>query len=276
LEIVNLLPRQGRTNSQYEGIPSWVPDWRQPEDVVPLTAFERPTAFNACMSRKYRVLNEKRISGFRPLRLLNNRLRVEGRVIDTISNVEQEAFSSSEHWTKRDLRKFLNLELALLTLKGLWESDADYTLERVIKVVTADGALLHDTPEFPRSAYLQEAELKEMGQAYLFQSDAPEAFDRDQFQLAPYARHVQALRNMTRVAQERQLAVGKNGKLGLVHNSVAGGDLVVILHGCRTPVILTPRADGRYECKGQCYWEDSMHGQAVTWEEDDAEEMYLV
>ena len=274
LEMLSLLPRQGRTNSQYEGIPSWVPDWRQPEDVVPLTSFERPTAFNACFSRKYKVLNEKRISGFRPLRLLNNRLRVEGRIIDTVSNVEQEAFSSAEHWTNRDLRKFLNLELALLFLKGLWDSDADYSLERVIKVVTADGALLYDTPEFTAGAYLQGEELREMAEAYRF--DTPEAFDGEKFQLAPYARHVMALRNMTRVAQERRLVVGRNGKLGLVHNSVVSGDLVVILHGCRTPVILTPRADGRYECRGQCYWEDSMHGQAVTWEEDDAEEMYLV
>jgi hypothetical protein len=275
LEMLSLLPRQGRTNSQYEGIPSWVPDWRQPEDVVPLTAFDRPSAFNACLSRKYKVLNEKRISGFRPLRLLNNRLRVEGRVIDTVTNVEQEAFSSAEHWTKRDLRKFLNLELALLFLKGLWESDADYTLERVLKVVTADGALLYDTPEFTASAYLLEAELKEMAQAYR-NFNTPEGFDGDQFQLAPYARHVVAMRNMSRVAQERRLVVGRNGKLGLVHYSVVSGDLVVVLHGCRTPVILTPRADGRYECRGQCYWEDSMHGQAVTWEEDEAEEMYLV
>jgi hypothetical protein len=189
-------------------------------------------------------------------------------------NVEQEAFESDEHWTKRDLRKFLNLELALLFLKGLWETEADLTLERVLKVVTADGALLYDTPEFSTSAYLQGAELSEMAEAYRF--DSPEAFDGMKFQLAPYVRHVMALRNMSRVAQERRLVVGRYGKLGLVHNSVASGDLVVILHGHRTPVILTPRADGRYECKGQCYWEDAMHGQAVTWEEGDAEEMYLV
>jgi hypothetical protein len=275
LEILSLLPRQGRTNSQYEGIPSWVPDWRQPEDVVPLTAFERISAFNACMNRPYKVLNEKRISGFRPLRLLNNRLRVEGRVIDTITNVEQEAFSCSQHWTKRDLRKFLNLELALLFLKGLWDTDAEYTLERVLKVVTADGALLYDTLEFSQNAYLQEAELTEMAQAYR-QFDSPENFDGEKFQLAPYARNVVALRNMTRVAQERRLVVGRDGKLGLVHNSVVNGDLVVILNGSRTPLILTPRTDGRYECKGQCYWEGAMHGQAVTWEEDEAEEMYLV
>lgn len=275
LEILCLVPRQGRTNSQFEGIPTWVPDWRQPEDVMPLTTFNRISAFNACGSKPYRVTNEKRISGFRPLRLLNNRLRVEGKIIDTITDATLEPFQSTEHWTKRDLPKYLGLDLALLFLKGLWHTDADYTLERVMKIVLADGALLYDTPEFSQSAYLNDRELAELSMAYR-QFGAPENFDGEAFQLAPYARNVVALRNMSRVAQERRLVVGKDGKLGLVHNSVTTGDLVAILHGSRTPVILTLRADGRYDCKGQCYWEDSMAGQAAEWEQDEAEEMYLV
>jgi len=52
--------------------------------------------------------------------------------------------------------------------------------------------------------------------------------------------------------------------------------LITVLHGSRTPVVLQSRLDGKFEIKGQCYFEDAMHGEALLWEEDQADEFILV
>jgi hypothetical protein len=149
------------------------------------------------------------------------------------------------------------------------------SLERILKVVLADGALLYDTPEFSKGVYLLDTELMDLTHAYL-QFHSPDSVSSTPSQLAPYARNVYSLRNLSRVALERRLVVCDDGRLGLVHQSVQEGDLIAVLHGSRTPVVLQPRADGKFEIKGQCYFEDSMHGESIFWDEDQADEFILV
>jgi len=205
-------------------------------------------------------------------------LSVKGKIIAKITDARLEAFTSSENWISRDMFNFLRLDLILTYLSDLSHSLSEnpkYNLERVLKVVLADGALLPDTPEFSKGVYLSDTELKELAQAYL-QFSSLKIIDSAKFQLATYARNVHTLRNLSRVAVDRRLVSSEDGRLGLVHHSVQSGDLITILHGSRTPIVLRHRSDGKYEVKGQCYFEDSMHGQAVFWEEDEANEFVLV
>jgi hypothetical protein len=46
------------------------------------------------------------------------------------------------------------------------------------------------------------------------------------------------------------------------------GDVLAIVHGFNAPLLLRSRRDGTYAVGGQCYLEDAMFGEAVTWEED--------
>lgn len=279
LEIFSLTPRVGQEESLREGVPSWAPDWSKPEETLPLTSWHRISPFNACDGRHHgdAVLQDRRRT-FRPLRLLQKQLRVKGKIIATVQDAQLEPFTSLENWISRDLISFLRLDQALSHLTSVSRStDASryFSLERILKVILADGALLYDTPEFSKGVYLLDNELTDLTQAYL-QFHNPSLRGSAPFQLAPYARNVYSLRNLSRVAMERRLVMCDDDRLGLVHQSAQEGDLIAVLHGSRTPVVLQPRADGKFQIKGQCYFEDSMHGESIFWDEDQADDFILV
>lgn len=74
----------------------------------------------------------------------------------------------------------------------------------------------------------------------------------------------------------RSIAKGAGNILGLVSLETKPGDLVCVLHGSKTPVILRRKLDSTYQVVGQCYWEGVMYGEGVTWSEDMADEFVLV
>ena len=61
---------------------------------------------------------------------------------------------------------------------------------------------------------------------------------------------------------------------GFACKTVVPNDLVCIILGSRTPVVLR-RSGGNFVFVGQCYLEDAMHGEAVTWEEEEGETFIL-
>jgi hypothetical protein len=279
LDIFSLTPRVGQEESQREGVPSWAPDWSKPEETIPLTSWHRISPFNACWGRQHGDVVPNSRRSFRPLRLLLKQLSVKGKVIATVQDAQLEPFTSLENWISRDLVSFLRLDQALRYLSEISRPTDAYgahlSMERILKVILADGALLYDTPEFSKGVYLLNTELTDLVHAYL-QFHSPDNVSSTPVQLAPYARNVYSLRNLSRVALERRLVMCDDGRLGLVHQSAQEGDLIAVLHGSRTPVVLQPRADGKFEIKGQCYFEDSMHGEAIFWDEDQADEFILV
>jgi hypothetical protein len=78
----------------------------------------------------------------------------------------------------------------------------------------------------------------------------------------------------------RRVIVKHSSYLRLTHKYVQKDDLVCILHGSRTPVILrlVDSKDGhtRFTTLGQCYYENAMYGEAVSWDEEDAHIICLV
>ncbi|KAF2436100.1 hypothetical protein EJ08DRAFT_645110 [Tothia fuscella] len=276
LDILSFVPRAMRDSSGEEGVPSWVPDWRKPGEVMPLLSMTKSSPFKASEGRSHYVPMHPKT--FRPMRLLLNRLHVKGKVIDSVANAKMEPFADSGQWMSRDLHEFLRLESIISYLDHTPYStpeDPQYSRERVLKVQLADGALLHDTPEFSKGVYLSDQELTELALAYRH-FDSPDPFDSSRFQLASFARNIHTLRSLSRISLGRRLFVAADGRLGLAHHSVEAGDLICVLHGSRTPIVLKLRSDGRYETKGQCYFEDAMYGETVDWEEDDGDEFVLV
>lgn len=276
LDILTYVPRSARNESSLEGVPSWVPDWRKPGEVMPFTPMSRTSPFKASEGRPHYVPMHPKT--FRPMRLQMNRLTVKGKVIGTVADAKMEPFSDSGQWMSRELHEFLRLDSIISYLDHTPYSapdDSQYSRERVLKVQVADGALLYDTPEFSKGVYLSDQELGELALAYRH-FDSPDPFDSSKFQLASYARNVHTLRSLSRIALGRRLFLCEDGRLGLAHHSIEAGDLICVLHGAKTPIVLKLRSDGRYETRGQCYFEDAMYGEAVEWEEDAGDEFVLI
>lgn len=76
----------------------------------------------------------------------------------------------------------------------------------------------------------------------------------------------------------RRLIQTTDKKLGLAPRTTKPQDLIAILHGSTVPVVLRESAatPGHYRLIGQCYVENVMMGEAVTWEEDEADEFSIV
>ena len=87
--------------------------------------------------------------------------------------------------------------------------------------------------------------------------------------------YLRALQALADVAIDHFLFVTGKAKLGLGYYA-ADGDRVAVLHGCDTPVLLRPKGDGRFEMVEVMYLEDAMHGEAVVWAEEEANEIILV
>jgi hypothetical protein len=54
-----------------------------------------------------------------------------------------------------------------------------------------------------------------------------------------------------------------NGYLGLAPNTSKKGDIIAVLFGCTTPMVLRPTADKRYEVVGEAYVHGFMEGKAM-------------
>lgn len=87
------------------------------------------------------------------------------------------------------------------------------------------------------------------------------------------------------IGRGRRLARTEEGRLALIpfidsraRSESARGSLIVVLHGCIVPLVLECEDETRceYRVVGEAYMKDMMHGEAVTWGEDEADEFVLV
>ena len=70
---------------------------------------------------------------------------------------------------------------------------------------------------------------------------------------------------------DSQLFVGEDGHLGFAHRSVREQDVVSILHGYDVPAVLRPNGEQQYHYVTYTWYEDAMFGEAVWWNEDEAD-----
>jgi hypothetical protein len=148
------------------------------------------------------------------------------------------------------------------------------TRERLLRVAIADGSHRYEpllsNPE--RSYQVDWNDVKQLLDHY-------DRFDLKMLPVSSNPRslseaYTHALQVCSNVALGRHIFQSLNGRLGLA-SKVENGDLLTILHGCTTPVLLRPHLTGTYSYDGTCYFEDAMYGEAVTWEDEDADEFVL-
>lgn len=76
------------------------------------------------------------------------------------------------------------------------------------------------------------------------------------------------------VTQPQRVIYTWKARLGFACAIVLLNDLVCIIHGSKTNLVLR-RSGGNFGFVEQCYLEDAMHGEAVIWEEDEADTFIL-
>lgn len=89
---------------------------------------------------------------------------------------------------------------------------------------------------------------------------------------------LEVLKNLSfqRTLNKRSFILTESGKVGMVPWWCQKGHLVAVIHGCSVPLILSKIENGStYNLIGDCYLEGVMHGEAVTWTVDEADELVL-
>jgi hypothetical protein len=162
-------------------------------------------------------------------------------------------------------------------LRSLWpEQKPPITPEQLLRTILADGAnpvdseviLQHETCDGIRNSRIAEL----LG-AYDVWADIQAHADNYNYYEAKL--NVEALLAYCQVIKNRRVISTLNWRLGIAPNSVDIDDIVCILHGSPTPVVLRMLSDGTYVVIGQAYVEGIMRGGAVTWAESEADVFIL-
>ena len=292
LDVFGITSLTGRPT----GLPSWAPDWRQrsPQGVT-LYRPDVSSSFRACKTFTHQRISSSNDSKY---------LTVKGKAIDTVALVSKHDFDQNNR-NKGPLDVFLRLREQLNFFKKAplpfitEEAKMDGTTyttpnttgskpprrpfadvsegehhqqKRLIKAILADNAYKFNP-----------ANEKQTGQAPISTSELDDYLTvysqedpiRQQSRFLPMLDHLTGVRTELRgnmlVSVKRRLFLGQHARLGLAPQAVEAGDLVCILHGSRVPCILRrARGSTRYELVGQCYYEDWMYGDEVTWANEDA------
>jgi hypothetical protein len=249
-------------------VPSWVPDWRVKS--ISTRIYSRMHSATpskvprACRGRQHvwRSLSHQEF------------LAVKGKKIDSVKLVVDQPFGVMPHqWMDR--ADCLNLDATIDSIE-ISETVKDERLarSRLLRTITANGSREHTLSRSIRQ--FPGIDLEDFGQML----DAYEEFVVDKIWITRSPAtlrqaYLKALQLLTLPAHDRKVFMTSAGRFGLgLH--MQKDDIICILHGCSTPVILRPQSTGSHIIIGDCYLEDVMRGEAVTWKEEEADDFILM
>lgn len=288
-------------------MPSWVPEWSTTQRGVPLSLRSTPNSFMACgplqqiqrstgsdpqLIVRGKVIDVVSLCDTRAYELyigtvfnIQDFLRLDDTIIRIMSDQ-----GSVEAWRERHLEKrranrpfyneldriFYNVVYTFV-ISQLPRASAPMQpiRERFLKVVLANGAC-------PGNTFLQDEAMKGLSDERI--SELLRVYDisptltetqHGEPQLHEVQLAIRALMQYSNVAMHRRVFKCVSGRLGLGYLGIQETDIIAILHGSRTPVVLKLQKNGTYKFKGQCYLEGVMQGEAVTWSEDEADDFII-
>lgn len=251
------------TTAEAQGFPSWVPSWTP----LPLSTPWRlvaggshqwlhDVAWNASADRKHTCLQPGTASTYH--------LHVRGRIVDYIDTISSTIIGGRD-WDVDT--KFLETVVAQLQ-QDLPSCCASWTPLDLINFI--------NEPSYGGN------EVKEWDTAEAVLGSKPRYSTQED---CKYHSANDGLAVRLQVGRGRRFAVTERGRLCLVpfvdsqaKSETARGSPIVILHGCIVPLVLNCVNEERQEywVVGEAYARGIMHGEAVTWDEDGADEFVLV
>ncbi|KAH8710051.1 hypothetical protein GQ44DRAFT_830515 [Phaeosphaeriaceae sp. PMI808] len=267
LDLFGVLHRNDEEQGLWSQLPSWVPDWSRKLRAEALIFPGSPTYFNASTGFKHKQILDTQSN--------LNYMPVVGKIIDKV--VYQIPFTqgiaapaSNRHgW---DVHSFLDMARCHDALQKLWPPNFPVPeKERILTAMLADGSFTFDRKERSRcSNGLTKEHTRKLLEVY--ESLSLKITERG----SKWRGGATSFRDHARIAWGRSLIVGRHWKLGLAHETVCNGDVVCILHGSHVPLILRPVVGGHHRLIGQCYFEGVMRGEAIKWDESDADVFNLI
>lgn len=260
------------TPAQLRGLPTWVPSWTSLPLAAPLRlvaggsrALRHDVVWDAAGGRAHRPSPEGDGDA-----VATGRFCVRGRVVDRVGAVAGGA-----------------------VFDKYWEDATDAYLDGLASTIEAE---LGGERGWARLADWTRVELVGFLNAVCWNGRAPEKtaevlLRREPVRLQQGSEEArwelpdQGLGLSLCMGRGRRFMRSDGGRLGLVPRlgtevslGGKGGSVIVIVHGCRVPVILQPveGEDSVYKLVGDCFVEGIMFGEAVTWAEDDADTFVLV
>ena len=237
----NLRPLHRRRFGVLDGLPSWVPDWNS--ENLDLTINDGRVNFS-CSQNRVHIFEDSS-----PLCLLTR-----GNIVAKITRVAVHRFADYEReYRDGDFRS--------------WLGDRDQGL---IPLIAAE---LDRFSDFQRNAVERKGYIKWLIAMTVtcgrFQDEGSLIFRSGNVEdYTDLSTGIQScgssyLRSLAKCSG-RRLAVLDKYPLGLVPDFTKPGDLVCVLHGSSTPMILR-KVEEDFESIGECYVHGIMYGEAVDW-----------
>lgn len=204
-----------------------------------------------------------------------NELQVAGKIIDTISFILR-PYSPYQVRPSREIdfkndpgflpwdRETWTIFMDEMSERSL-EAAENVSVQDLLRTLFMDGVqwssidalnALHETGED-----LYREDIKDYGEGQKHGDKAKDLISKltegnePDLSSLPHRANLLVLHELSRVQYRRRVAYCTNRKLALAPDLVEKGDLITILHGSRTPVVLRARPDGKYVVVGQCYYD---------------------
>ena len=288
LRVLEFIQRNSKSH-RVPDLPTWVPDWSAEVTSTPLetsrdTRDLNNVRFNACKHLRYHPNQPEPIS--------NAFLAVKGKVVDKVVTLIQSlghefqiGFPSlvEKYFTENfPVSKWAALLHNNIALGYLPDATPDELKAIIIRTITADGfdkfnslAMQEESAALPTPRPTSEADALE---AFNELDILSHLWNNGQYRISGTPKELQQKMWMTtEVCKGRVLAMLSNFWLALAPQQVQPGDCICVLHGSTVPWALRPTNDeGKYEVVGQCFVDGIMYGEAVNWEEDEADTFVLV
>ncbi|KAK1759111.1 hypothetical protein QBC47DRAFT_436665, partial [Echria macrotheca] len=255
-------------------VPSWAIDWRSPST---MSGLHRSADLSFCASGSY-TYNP-------PLDQRGPTLRVRGNIIDVVR------CTSTRHEFPRTgglfaLMKCLDLPRILeMASHIIWEDEEGHSsapaasqvalYHRIVKVLLCYDRQLDDADgkwDEQLESALDVSKMHGSGQhGYGDELRESEKLGK------PSEALLRRFTSKTNRTSIRALYITERKRLlGLSPPLTRAGDLVCIIHGSRTPIILRESSErGQFHVIGQSYLEAWMHGEHIWWSEEEANVLEL-
>jgi len=246
-----------RQGGEVQGLPSWVPDWTGKRLTTVFETVRRPYFFSADRGR--RVLTPSRESSMQ--------LTAKGDYVDKIIHIIPTDLPENANVQELSTYLYAVLPRLLSILKAPSNNNEIALMVHIAETAIAGGFM--QDKGLPKFDWTKQSVIQKLRCLFTPSHGAL-------FPTADFRDWLQNFSIQAAVGHFRCFAILEQWHLALVPRNAREGDRVAILHGCGLPVVLRACEGDQVRLIGPCFVDGLMHGDGVTWAENDAHVFRIV